>query len=123
MINDRRKKGIKEYQKKMQDPRWIAKREEIIERDGKKCKNCGRDYKKVTLQVHHIEYKYGVDPWNYPNENLITLCVECHFEETVDEELFKYMLYSGGLGSLSKKHRKLIRQGIINAFKKGDRLT
>lgn len=64
-----------EYNKLLQDPRWKAKREEILERDGHKCTNC-----RCTsgLQVHHIVYEGDIAPWEYKDEDLITLCSGCH---------------------------------------------
>ena len=35
----------------------------------------------VLLNVHHRKYRKGVQPWNYPNEDLTTLCVSCHQAE------------------------------------------
>lgn len=35
----------------------------------------------VLLNVHHMKYRKGVQPWNYPNEDLTTLCVSCHQAE------------------------------------------
>ena len=31
-----------------------------------------------TLNVHHLFYVNGFDPWEYPNYMLGTLCSECH---------------------------------------------
>lgn len=59
---------------------WKTKRDCILKRDDYKCQWCG---KQENLQVHHKYYsKYPnnikVQPWNYPNDALITLCDECH---------------------------------------------
>lgn len=32
----------------------------------------------MTLNVHHKEYIKGRKPWEYENEQLLTLCEECH---------------------------------------------
>ena len=61
-------------------PEWIEKRNIILDRDNHKCQYCGKTH---DLQVHHKYYsKYPnnklVDPWNYPNDALITLCSKCH---------------------------------------------
>lgn len=68
------------YDELLQQPQWKKFREEILTRDKYKCRRCGRTY---DLQVHHKYYsKYPngqkVDPWNYPNDALITLCGACH---------------------------------------------
>lgn len=64
------------YSEKFKDPRWQKKRLEILNRDKFKCRKCGDE--KSTLHIHHILYKYGNDPWDYSNKNLITLCKDCH---------------------------------------------
>jgi hypothetical protein len=67
------------YAEKYKDPRWQKKRLEILERDGWKCKLCGN--KNNTLHVHHFYYERNKDPWDYPNDALVTLCEFCHEEE------------------------------------------
>lgn len=63
------------------DPRWRAKREIILKRDLYSCVVCqGKDH----LQVHHRQYQFVVrnnqflDPWDYEERLLITLCESCH---------------------------------------------
>lgn len=68
------------YEKKLSDPRWKMKREKILDRDGHRCVWCGRT---DHLQVHHKYYmKYPdgrfAEPWDYPDDKLITLCENCH---------------------------------------------
>ena len=64
------------YADKFKDPRWQKKRLEILERDAWGCMQCGDTDN--TLHVHHRYYKKGRDPWDYPDEALVTLCEECH---------------------------------------------
>jgi 5-methylcytosine-specific restriction endonuclease McrA len=64
------------YAEKLRDPRWQKKRLEIMERDNWKCQSCGTD--KMTLNVHHLFYKKTANPWEYDNDDLITLCEDCH---------------------------------------------
>lgn len=68
------------YEQKLMDPRWKAKREKILKRDGYRCTWCG---KTENLQVHHKYYmKYPdgsfAEPWDYPDDKLVTLCKDCH---------------------------------------------
>lgn len=70
------------YSAKLKDPRWQKKRLEIFERDGWKCWRCNSDTS--TLCVHHRYYESDKEPWEYNNEALVTLCEECHKEETED---------------------------------------
>jgi hypothetical protein len=64
------------YRQKLLDPRWQRKRLEILNRDNWACRFCESNSK--TLHVHHEQYEWGRDPWDYPNDLLTTLCVDCH---------------------------------------------
>jgi|SRR5690554_5054479 len=63
------------------DPRWKAKRKEIIERDQHKCIIC---HSVNSLQVHHRQYHFSrtlnsfKNPWEYENHLMVTLCENCH---------------------------------------------
>lgn len=59
---------------------WRNKRLKIIKRDNCRCVYCGNRF---HLHVHHKYYSAYpngvlVDPWNYPDDALITLCAYCH---------------------------------------------
>lgn len=64
------------YAQKLKDPRWQRKRLEIMQRDDYACQLCGDT--EETLHVHHKRYVWGNDPWDYPADMLVTLCVTCH---------------------------------------------
>ena len=70
-----------EYAQQLKSPEWKAKRLEILERDGNKCVKCGETKR---LHVHHLSYTSGCNAWEYPNDNLVTLCNECHVKEHED---------------------------------------
>jgi 5-methylcytosine-specific restriction endonuclease McrA len=63
------------------DPRWKARRAEIMARDSSCCVICRA---KEELQVHHRQYHFVKAanafkmPWDYANHLLITLCKSCH---------------------------------------------
>ena len=59
------------------DSRWQKLRLEVMERDGWKCRRCGKK-EGVTLNVHHAYYEAGKAPWEYPKQTLVTFCEECH---------------------------------------------
>ena len=63
------------YEEQLQDPRWKAKRQEIIDRDWGYCTLC---MSSKNLQVHHKKYVSGWMAWEYPDVYLITLCSDCH---------------------------------------------
>jgi 5-methylcytosine-specific restriction endonuclease McrA len=64
------------YAEKLLDYRWQLKRQEILERDNYTCQRCSSDG--CILQVHHLHYYPKHEPWEYENEDLITLCDKCH---------------------------------------------
>ena len=67
------------YEEQLLDSNWLLKRKIIINRDHHRCQMCGSHGNKDNpLAVHHRYYKYGVLAWEYNNDTLITLCVNCH---------------------------------------------
>jgi len=68
----------KSYYELLRDPRWQRKRLEIMGRDNFTCTCC--EEKDKQLHVHHFHYIRGREPWDYPDNLLITLCEECHKE-------------------------------------------
>lgn len=69
----------KTYAEKLKDPRWQRRRLEILNRDNFTYQKCGD--KENTLHIHHRWYKFGKEPWDYPDEILVTLCEKCHEDE------------------------------------------
>lgn len=67
------------YKEKLKDPRWQQKRLKIFERDDWKCTKCGVNSNE--LHVHHKKYIRGLEPWDYENNYLETLCSNCHNNE------------------------------------------
>ncbi len=66
-----------EFFAQYKDPRWQKKRLKIMERDNFKCTSCQTPDK--TLNVHHcVTYRKNTKPWEYEDEELITLCEDCH---------------------------------------------
>jgi hypothetical protein len=66
----------KSYSELLKDPHWQKKRLEILQRDEFKCRSCNDDIS--TLHVHHLRYDSKLLPWEYDNDDLITLCESCH---------------------------------------------
>lgn len=55
--------------------KWEIVREEVLERDRKRCQECGAD---TELHVHHITpLSEGGEPFD--KSNLVTLCKTCHY--------------------------------------------
>jgi len=82
----------------------------IMERDGFACRKCAA--KDKTLHVHHSFYTKGVEPWQYQEESLVTLCNECHSEVERVTDNCKWALGSMLMHSL--KNLNLAEQVISN---------
>ena len=64
------------YSNKLTHPKWQKKRLEILQRDNFTCTLCSDT--ETELHIHHKEYIYGNDVWDYENSNFQTLCKYCH---------------------------------------------
>lgn len=42
---------------------------------------CGRKKWEIVLQTHHKIYKHGLEAWEYPLSDCISLCKGCHSQE------------------------------------------
>lgn len=87
----------KTYFEKLRDPRWQKKRLEILERDNFTCQAC--QTKEKTLSIHHKYYDFKIEPWDYDNKTLITLCDRCHTEM---DGVRKSLIHSMGYLTLSE---------------------
>ena len=63
------------YRQKLKTDEWHQFSAEVIERKDGKCFNCEAT---EHLQVHHLVYRDGYEPWDYMDEDLRVLCVDCH---------------------------------------------
>jgi 5-methylcytosine-specific restriction endonuclease McrA len=73
--------SIETYDQLLKKEQWLKLREKILARDQHKCRNCDSD---SSLQIHHRQYHINVttrefvQPWEYNDKYLITLCNDCH---------------------------------------------
>lgn len=63
------------YAQKLKDPRWKARRLQILKAANYKCAHC---LTSERLEVHHINYKKRKEPWDYHDSELMCLCRKCH---------------------------------------------
>lgn len=73
-------KKAETYDDLLQRKEWKDKRLKILKRDNYQCKYC---HSNDSLNIHHKYYSIyptglKVEPWNYPDDALITLCEHCH---------------------------------------------
>ena len=61
------------------DKRWLDRANEIRRLDGYKCAMCGKS--NVELHVHHLAYPpKPFHIWDATDDELVTLCKDCHME-------------------------------------------
>jgi hypothetical protein len=102
------------YGEKLKDPRWQKLRLEILERDEWACRSCGNT--ENTLHVHHTHYVQGLEPWDYVDEQqfLVTLCCDCHEEESSALSSAKQSLFASlsGIGIYLSSHIDFIANSL-----------
>lgn len=81
------------YAEKLKDPRWQQKRLQIMDRDEWTCRHCGTTTD--TLTVHHTVYWRNREPWDYNDDELITLCEQCHREH--EKQKGEFLAVMGGM--------------------------
>lgn len=64
------------YKEQLADPRWQRRRLTRLEKSGWVCDDCGDNEKQ--LHVHHPRYFKGRKAWEYSDDELEVLCVDCH---------------------------------------------
>lgn len=84
------------YAEMLKDPRWQKRKTEILTRDNFTCQLCGDTEK--SLHVHHLRYIKGNKPWEYEDEDLITLCGDCH--NKTHEEINKQLMSDVKIGDV-----------------------
>ena len=67
-----------EYYKLLLADEWVEYSYLIKRRDNFRCVKCGSNR---FLNAHHLAYRVGLKPWDYPQSWVITLCRVCHKAE------------------------------------------
>ena len=97
------------YAEMLRDPRWQRRRLEILSRDEFTCQRCRSTTKE--LHAHHKFYlSGGKSPWEYGDEHLITLCLDCHEHATKSMALLR-----AGLAQLDPHMHEIVR-GYVDAL-------
>lgn len=79
----------KTYLDKLRDVRWQKRRLEVLERANWMCEECRISLMSGVhgiLEVHHVHYMQGKDPWDYPLQLLMSLCPKHHAERQAVEQ-------------------------------------
>lgn len=72
---------MKQKRRAYYNENWFKFSESVQRRDNYKCLKCGRKKGEVILQTHHKLYKRGLEVWEYPKSDCLTLCKGCHAQQ------------------------------------------
>ncbi len=80
--------GWVSYKEKLRDVRWKRRRDDLLRQRNYTCCECAQPLTTGTmdLQVHHVVYISGLDPWDYPDELLLVVCPSHHWERAALEQ-------------------------------------
>ena len=67
----------------LQKRRWERVRRAVFERDGYRCRSCGRAGRLEADHINPMEREPGQDPYDW--NGLQTLCRNCHINKTAAE--------------------------------------
>ena len=95
------------YSEMLKSPLWQKRRLEIMERDKWKCCLCNTDDKQ--LHVHHTYYDSELNLWDYDDESMVTVCLDCH--KNIHKELNK--IFGIIAFEMIKNSKLLIEIGIL----------
>lgn len=70
-----------DYNEERKTVEWQRKKGHIMTRDNYSCQICGAADK--MLHVHHTWYDQERHVWDYPDNQLLALCCDCHEKETI----------------------------------------
>jgi 5-methylcytosine-specific restriction endonuclease McrA len=101
------------YSELLQDPRWKAKADRVRARAKGQCEDCGS---KAPLEVHHCWYRYGLAPWQYPDDCLRAVCRDCHVTRDPIEQHIR-----GTMARLTHAELSLLRKAVDSLFHWYDR--
>ncbi len=105
-----------DYKEQIKSPKWQKRRLEILQRDNFTCQVCGSSDK--TLHVHHTVYENGNKIWEYDDNQLITLCEECHeYEHVLDNTITDALWNMKRRGVLNHEIAALLETVDIDIFK------
>lgn len=68
------------YEDRLRDPRWTNFANALKAERGNTCQICGEneDEDGKAIEVHHLGYRDGVEPWEYEDREVLVICHECH---------------------------------------------
>jgi hypothetical protein len=104
------------YSEKLRDPRWLSRRQHILQRADFRCEEC--DEPTRGLHVHHKLYRSGAEPWEYGDDELVALCSGCHADRHDADRVIREAIGHAKLDFVTRIHLALIVLGFCAATSK-----
>lgn len=99
------------YQRKLRDPRWQQRRLKLLESANWTCQEATcKNWRHFLvppqdrpanesgppLEIHHLYYEWGREPWEYPDDAHLVLCDDCHerraaIERQIKRDIVRYL--------------------------------
>lgn len=102
MKDSQRNSSSTSYSEKLKDSRWQKQRLRILERDSWTCQKCRSI--NGSFEVDHLYYDRNLEPWEYPDEDLVALCATCHEAVEGKRRLLKVAVGRAGIDNLDLIH-------------------
>ena len=99
------------YREKLSTDEWKTFAKENRERVGNACEICKRGDRR--LNVHHIAYKQGMEPWEYDVGDVVVLCEVCHNEMHAELQKFRQYVF----GKLTPQAFKILNGALAVALR------
>lgn len=96
-----------EYNKLLLADEWKEYSYLVKRRDNFRCRSCGSDR---NLHVHHLAYKEGLKPWDYPRDWVVTLCNLCHYQEHKKKQISSFFIKGIPENPFKRKGKKKRQQ-------------
>lgn len=104
------------YQQSLQSGEWKSFAARIRKDRGNSCECCKRG--NIELNVHHIAYEEGKQPWEYAHDDVVLLCRGCHRELHDQLKQFRRFVF----GKMTPQSFKILNGALSVAFDKHDPL-
>lgn len=98
------------YREKLSRDEWKSFAHQAYQRVGNACEICKRGDRR--LNVHHIAYKDGANPWEYADTDVIVLCEVCHNEMHAELQKFRQYVF----GKLNPQAFKVLNGALAVAM-------
>jgi hypothetical protein len=104
------------FRDKFDSPRWVEKRNIVLERADYVCEGCGAN---SDLQVHICYWIKDLEPWDLPDDAYKCYCIDCRSERKTLESDIRVLFAAFSLCELEAWHRAINELAGIRSASRG----